>query len=332
MRYTLSAITVLSLLLITYCDDNSSKVNRDDELYTETEAPNLNPELYLKGFISTGLSERDAAFSADGNEFYYTLWAGSFGVIVLTKKENDVWTKPEVVSFSHEYSNLEPFITADGTRLFFASNRPTNDSDETEDYNIWFVEKTENNWSKPEAPGLHINTDANEFYPSLADNGNLYYTARYENSIGGEDIWMCKFETGKYLEPINLGKNINSETDEFNAFISPDESFLIYSSWNREGGYGSGDLYISFKDQNNEWKSSINLGDRINSNSLDYCPFVSRDGKVFFFTSRKLSEELDKKRIRDFDHITGLLNDPQNGQNDIYWMKASFIDSLRAVK
>jgi hypothetical protein len=122
---------------------------------------------------------------------------------------------------------------------------------------------------------------------------------------------------------------VNSETDEFNAFISPDESYLIYSSWNREDGFGSGDLYISFKDKNNEWQPAINLGENINSGSLDFCPFVSRDGKIFFFTSRKLSDDLEKNNVKNFKQITDLLNGPQNGQNDIYWMKSDFIDSLK---
>lgn len=53
-----------------------------------------------------------------------------------------------------------------------------------------------------------------------------------------------------------------AEAAEFNdhdPFIAPDESCLIFSS-NRPGGYGSNDLYISFRNDNDTWTAPRNMG------------------------------------------------------------------------
>jgi hypothetical protein len=199
------------------------------------------------------------------------------------------------------------------------------------DYDIWFVERSDSGWGVPVNAGIPVNTNSNEFYPSLASNGNLYFTAALDNSIGGEDIWICEYKNGKYLQPQNLGDAVNGETDEFNAFVAPDESYLIFSSWGRKNSFGGGDLYISFKNEKNEWQPAINLGENINSPALDYCPFVTPDGKYFFFSSRRTSDELKDIKLQDYKHLKILLDSPQNGQNDIYWMRSEFIDSLKKI-
>lgn len=331
---TKSLFLMFLLSFILSCEENDQKLNNSvlSGEYVGQTKPGSAPIIFAQDFICTNLSERDVSFTSDGKEFYYTLWTGSFGVILFSKESQNGWNEPEVTPFSNKFSSLEPFITKDGSKLFFASNRPIKQNGEVKDYNIWYVERTDSSWGKPVILGLSINTDANEFYPSVADNGNLYFTAAYDNSVGGEDIWMCELSNGKYLPPKNLGQAVNSTTDEFNAFISPDENYIIFSSWEREDSFGSGDLYISFKNENNEWQQAINLGEGINSPALDYCPYVTRDKKWFFFTSRRLSENLDNMEFKGYDSLKTILNSTQNGQNDIYWMSSNFIDSLRKIE
>jgi len=114
------------------------------------------PKIFAAGIVSTNLSERDAVFSPDGNEFYFTLWSGKFGTIVFVKQENGQWLPPRVAPFSGKYSDLEPFVAADGRRLCFASNRPLEAGGEAKDYDIWFVEREGERWGAPKnigAPG-----------------------------------------------------------------------------------------------------------------------------------------------------------------------------------
>ena len=309
---------------------NSQKKVLSGDYPGETSAGDL-PTLFSKGFVSTNLSERDVAISPNGKEFYYTLWTGTFGVIMKIKEKDGKWESPEVVPFSHQYSNLEPFITNDGKKLFFSSNRPIKPDAKIKDYDIWFVENSDTGWGNPVNLGSPVNSGGNEFYPSLADNGNIYFTAARSDSYGSEDIYLSEYKNGNYSNPVNLGTTVNSKTDEFNAFIAPDESYLIFSNWGRDDGLGGGDLYISFNN-NDEWIPAINLGEKINSSALDYCPFVTRDGKYFFFTSRRTSVNMENQTAEDYKSLVKMLNSPLNGKNDIYWMKAGFIDSLKAIK
>jgi Tol biopolymer transport system component len=333
MKRYYSLVLSLVIILISGCTDcNDELTNVRNGKYFGLVGPGISPMVFAAGLISTNLSERDVTFSPDGKEFYYTLWTGSFGVIVVLSEDEDGWSEPEVLPFSKKYSNIEPFINKDGSKLFFSSTRPKEQNGEEKDYDIWYVERIDSSWGEPVNLGVPINTDANEFYPSVAENGNIYFTAAYDNSIGGEDIWMCELSNGKYLPPENLGEAVNDKTEEFNAFISPDESYIIYSSWGRDDSFGSGDLYISFKNIDNEWLPAINLGERINSPALDFCPYVTRDEKYFFLTSRRLSEDLNNKEFKEYNSLKTMLNSIQNGQNDIYWMSSNFIDSLRKTE
>ena len=80
--------------------------------------------------------------------------------------------------------------------LYFTSNRPLNPTDNTpKDYDIWWLEKKGKEWVGPYNMGPVINSDKDEFYPSLANNGNLYFTR--DNGETKDDIFVSLFKNGK---------------------------------------------------------------------------------------------------------------------------------------
>jgi Tol biopolymer transport system component len=95
-------------------------------------------------------------------------------------------------------------------------------------------------------------------------------------------------------------------TEEPEAWgLAPDESYLIFCS-DRAGGYGKDDMYIVLARQDGRWTTPLNMGSLVNSPHEEYIPYVTPDGKYFFFTSNK------------------------SGDRDIYWMDARIIDRLRS--
>ncbi|MGB5007486.1 MAG: hypothetical protein WBO39_11160 [Ferruginibacter sp.] len=279
-------------------------------------------EIFGKDFISTGISERDFALSPDGTELFYTIQSpqGIFQTIVYSKKDSKGnWSKPEVAPFAGRFSDLEPAFTADGKKLFFSSNRPLSGS-EIKDFDIWVVEKEKDKWGEPRNLGSPVNTKEDEFYPSITKTGNLYFTAAYKNGIGKEDIFMVKWENGKYGETVVLDTAVNSKMYEFNAFVSPDEDFIIFSSYGRKDDMGRGDLYMSMKDASGNWQPAKNLS-QLNSAKLDYCPFVSFDKKILFFTSERtnIKNAYPDKPVM-IDDLIEYFTSPQNGGGDIYWI------------
>jgi hypothetical protein len=286
------------------------------------------PEILAPGVISTELGERDASFHPDGTELYFTLWTGRFGTIVMSKMDSGSWGSPETVSFSGRHNDLEPFVTPDGSRLYFASKRPLPGETTSGDFNLWFAERDGDGWGEPE-PLDDVNTDANEFYPSLDRGGNLFWTGAYETSEGGEDIWYATPSDTGFSMPINVGQGVNTEHDEFNSMISPDGSWLAFGSFGRDDGMGGGDLYISFKQVDGSFGTAINMGSRVNTSALDFCPSLTPDGSTFVFTSRRtdLAEESDKQRT--YKSLTDILRSPENGAGDLYQLPAAFIEELR---
>lgn len=274
-------------------------------------------------FLNEFQNVRDISISKNQDEIYFTIQSPNEQVskIAFTKKNNNNWSKPELVPFSSSFRDLEPFLSPNGLRLYFASNRPLQETETTsKDYDIWYVERknTSSKWSKPINIGLPINTEKDEFYPSVTKNGNLYFTSENEKSLGKDDIFVSKIENGNYTTPKNLGENINSEGYEFNAFISPDEKFLIFTAYNRKDGMGSGDLYISYN-ENGNWSSAKNLTLEINSKQMEYCPFYDISTNTLYFTSKR-SNIKDKKFTTINDFVTEI-SKTENGFSRIYKVK-----------
>ena len=193
------------------------------------------PTIFLDGMVSTNLSERDMAISPDGNEMYYTIQSNQhvFSTIIhRTKLASGKWSAPGVASFSGMYSDLEPFCSPDGKKLYFVSNRPATGKD-IKDYDIWMLDKTSNGWTAPKNIGAPVNTAANEFYPSVTNDGAIYFTAEYDYGVGTEDIYVSRLSRGKYVKPIPVDTAVNSKLWEFNAFVAPDESFIVFTTYGR---------------------------------------------------------------------------------------------------
>jgi len=296
--------------------------------YLGASAPGGTPALFLPGVVSTGNDERDAVFSPEGNEFYYTL-ASPEGArrhdIVRVRRVGDSWTGPEVVSFSTGGNNMEPFVTVDGEKLFFASDRPARSGGNSRDFNIWVAERSGDSWGDPVEVGGAVQSAENEIYPSVARNGTLYFTAARPGGEGGKDLYRAPLVDGLYGEVENLGNAINTEHDEFNAFIEPNEHFIIFSSMGREDGVGGIDLYVSYRAADGTWSKARNLGDRINSKSVDYCPFVTNDGKYLFFTSCRPIPAMSDDARMDYTNLNHMYQSPGNGLGDIYWVDATFL-------
>lgn len=291
----------------------------------QTELELANPPsvvtLLAEGFVSTSMNERDFALTPDGTEIYYSISTpqSGFQTIVFSRKDKKgKWSKPEVVSFAGKFSDLEPAISADGKKLYFASNRPLQ-GNQPKDFDLWVVERKENVWGEPKNLGTSVNTESDEFYPSLAKSGNLYFTAQYKEGVGREDIFMASWKNGEFEKPVALDTAVNSKGFEFNAFVDPDEQFIIFTGYGRKDDTGRGDLYMSTKDTYGKWLPAKNLK-AVNSSRLDYCPYVSPDKKILFFTSERAPLPVSFESRVSYNQIQKVNQQTLNGTGNIYWV------------
>ena len=280
---------------------------------------------FAKHIFSQFTNVRDFTMNTDETEAYFTLQspARELSVIMKIEKKNNIWQQPKISSFSGRYTDLEPFLSPDNLKLYFVSNRPIlKDSTNTKDMDIWYVERPSktDNWSEPKNIGSPVNTDGDEFYPSVANNGNLYFTTIKKELESADDIFISKWENGAYTEPTILTEGINTKGAEYNAFIAPDESYLIFGAWRRPDALGSGDMYIS-KNVNGEWSTAKNLGDKINSKYMEFCPFVNNG--TLYFTSRRSSVESKENGFSNAEALISEINKYDNGASRIYKVEFS---------
>ncbi len=297
----------------------------------ELKNPPAEATLLAEGFISTSVNERDFALSSDGKEIYYTISTpqSTFQTIVVSKKDqHGEWSNPEVVSFAGKFSDLEPAFSADGKKLYFASNRPL-EGNKPKDFDIWMVERNGDTWGEPKNLGTTVNTATDEFYPSITKSGNLYFTAQYKDGVGREDIFLATWRNGQFEKPVSLDTAINSKGFEFNAFVDPDEKYILFTGYGREDDMGRGDLYISLKDTKDNWLPAKNLK-LLNSTKLDYCPYVSPDKKILFFTSERSSLPVSFDTKASYEQIKTLNQNTLNGSGNIYFVSLEKI--LSAIR
>jgi hypothetical protein len=265
---------------------------------------------------------RDFTTTVQEDEAYFTMQSviSEISIITMIKKENGSWLKPEIAAFSGDYTDLEPFLSPNELRLYFVSNRPTDDSKKLKDFDIWYVERSAKNaaWSSPINIGSTVNSEGDEYYPSVSKSKNLYFTRTNSNSESKDDIFVSIWNGNSYNEPTVLGDAINTNGYEFNSFISPGEDFLIFGGYQREDGFGGGDMYISFKDENNQWTAAKNLGTPVNSNRIDYCPYVNMSTQTLYFTSKRSAVNKKKSKYFNFDTLLNDINQFENGSSRIY--------------
>jgi Tol biopolymer transport system component len=287
------------------------------------------PAVFGEGVISTGDFDSHPAFTPDGKTLFFLRSTPTFSLwtILVSRFQNGRWNEPEVAPFSGQYSDADPFITTDGSRFYFISNRPVPGKSKP-DLDIWVMERIGAGWGEPKNIGAPINSSGNEWYPTIAANGTIYFGSDREGGKGRTDIYRSRIVDGKYAEAENLGDPINTQFNEFEALIAPDESFLILMAGGRPEGAGGFDLYISYN-RSGRWTKPVGLGDRINSSGNEYSPMISPDGKYFFWTStRGFADNPLKKRL-DYRELMSRLRGPRNGLGDIYYIDLAVLNIAR---
>lgn len=328
-RITFFGLFVLVILCLTNCTRQSDFPVLSGE-YLGQPPPGMEGELFAPDIMSTGLAELNSVFFPKGKEVIYSIHAGRMKwALVMMREENGRWTKPEIATFSGEYGGVDPFVSFDGTTIYFCSNRPKLGKGEPEDdYDIWYVVRTDAGWSEPVNLGPPINSDAHEFYPSLTKDGTMYFQSRREGGIGASDIYRAMLVDGKYAEAELLPESINSPGSEGDAFIAPDESYIIVSTRREEENIGQSDLYLSFRAEDGSWSPLKNMGDKINSEGGENCQILSPCGKYLFYTSRQYKNLWSVSPL-NYETIRKAWAEPQNGYGDIYWVDAKIIETYR---
>ena len=207
----------------------------------------------MKRGLNSKFHEANVIFTKDLKTVYFTrnnyykneVKNDSAGILKLQlfKATIDVkgeWTNIEKLPFnSDQYSTGHPALSNDEKKLYFVSDRP--ESIGKSDIYVTNINE-DGTYSEPINLGGEINTVEKEMFPFMGKDGILYFSSEGYKGNGGLDVFASKFYTTTYSKPLNLGKEINSEKDDF-AYIVNAKNTKGYFSSNRKGGKGDDDIY-----------------------------------------------------------------------------------------
>ncbi|BAV08702.1 Outer membrane protein OmpA [Filimonas lacunae] len=214
-------------------------VNDNTLSYTSTRGTYTN-HIYVAdaGLLSfNGLDKGQqgaAAFSADGKQIYFTAWDAKAGegkkitAIYTAKKAGNAWGQPVLMSNTvndPSYSSRQPFVTADGKYLLFASDRPGGMGK----FDIWYVLLNANGTTgKAVNAGNVINTVEDEEAPFYHQaSGKLIFASNGRTGMGGFDLYESKgTPEAKWEAVVNLGAPINSVKDDIYLISKQDKELL----------------------------------------------------------------------------------------------------------
>lgn len=281
------------------------------------------------GVISTGVQETSVAVTRDGKTMYFMRsdFAEKDDTIMVSHKRDGHWSKPEVASFSGRWHDSEPALSPDGKRLYFVSNRPVHSGGAPltvevfgrhyAGTNLWYVERqTDGHWGRP----VHVNGALNDggmiYNPSVAANGDIYFSARRPDSGAAYQIYVAKHTAHGYAAPerVDLGGIKHNRMD---PAIDPRQRFLVFAG-NEGDSLGSADLYISFRKPGGSWGRPVHLSAGINSAVLENAPSLGpRFGELFVSSNRRNDVHFPKPR-----DTTGTLDkrlaEPLNGLRNLW--------------
>ncbi len=279
-------------------------------------------------------------FTNDGNTAYFTKnqknrkGENRLEIWQADKNKEGKWEITQKLSLGNPmYSYFHPAITADGNRLYFASDVPGGFGGT----DIYYTEKNDGKWSDPINAGAIINTAANELFPTVYE-GILYFSSNGHDGLGGLDIYKFEGKDLKNGKVVNLGYPVNTNKDEFGFSKYQNKGYI---SSNR---YGSDDIFefdyelvkiiIKGKVQLSGFKANdkamVKLFDKnadaLNDKSID-SSFIDKDGNYSFAVKPGIDYELDyavigyEKPKASYNFIT----DQYKKVNDVYVMDIPLI-------
>lgn len=269
----------------------------------------------------------NAAFTPNGKTVYFSKshagWAGL--TIFESHLEGQQWSDPAVASFSGTFRDTDPAITPDGETLIFASMRDIH-GQPSKTYSLFKASLADGRHRSVEPLGTAINDGSSILYPSIANDGSLYFIRNVGKTVR---VFRAEFTDGGYSSPelLVLPGDIDAVFDS-DPTIAPDQSFIVFSS-NRPDSLGGNDLYISFH-RGQQWCKPIHLDAPINSPGPELATGLSTDGRTLYFASSRLSLKQPREKRATAADFRAEVKGYDNGTMRTYQVNlGTWIDSHR---
>lgn len=287
-------------------------------------------QLLAPGVVSTAYNETSAAFSPDGREVYFMrgdLVSSRNAILSARRNDDGSYGDVRLAPFSGTWNDSEPHVSPDGRRLYFVSNRPVRSGGESlvamrgrmtfPGANLWYVERAGDGWGEP----VHIDGEIARvpmvYNPSVAANGNLYFSAHREDAGAGFQVYRAVPEGGGWSAPVQvlLGKGV--QANHMDPAIDPRERFMLFAG-DEGDSVGAADIYIVFRNANGGWDTPIRLPGEVNSRFLENAPSLGRAFGEIFVTSMRPAPSRFPREDNDLAALNHHLDAPLNGSRNLW--------------
>lgn len=234
-------------------------------------------ELVGPGVISTELPEFATTTTPDGNTLFFNRASPDRSklTIMMSSRTGGPWTHAIPAPFSGQYRDVDPFMTPDGRRLYFSSDRPR--TGHPASMNTWYVERTGSGWTDPVDVGEPLNSDSTDIFVSVSAGGTMVFSSNRDGPMRVYQTWWNGTEWSK-PEPVAFGATIAGG----NPLISPDGRFMVLV----EAPPGTkADLMVSCHTSAG-WTEPRPLTD-VNTRYGEFAPGFGASSHELYFTSER---------------------------------------------
>jgi len=162
---------------------------------------------------------------------------------------------------SNTYNCAHPALSPDGNKLFFTSDMKSGYGG----MDLYVCKKEGDVWGEPENLGPAINTQGNEVFPYVNENGTLYFSSDGHGGLGGLDLFSCTPTDLGFSIPENMGAPMNSNSDDFGITITDKKG---YFSTNRGHKGIDDDIFQFVNTKPNKIRYLIKLVDSVTQRQI----------------------------------------------------------------
>jgi Tol biopolymer transport system component len=179
------------------------------------------------------------------------------------------------------WNERDPYISADGQKLFFCSDRPGGSGS----MDVWMATWNGSNWNSPVNCGPNVNSDLIEWSPSVSPDGTRLYFLAFgrPGGYGGWDVWYSDWDEGlqQWGPAQNMGPVINTPATEWSPEISRDGQTLYYAS---DGlGHPGGQALAFSRWNGSSWGIPQFFPLHINFTGTEERPSLTSDENTMYF-------------------------------------------------
>ena len=239
------------------------------------------PVRWTPGAISTDQYESSAVFASMGQEMYFMRADRDFDSyrILRSKCVDGQWEAPTELPLSSVAGahNADPFVTHDGTKLYFISTRHRFSEVGNEDFDIFVSERdADGEWAEPVRLPEPVNSTGSELLPRVDSEGNLYFGSDRPGGVGGTDIYSARQLSDGSWRVVNV-ESLNTTSNEYEAAISDDGTVMAVIS----DRVGKSRLHLFARD-GNQWIHKRRL--RAREAVFQVGPLWSPEGRRLMFS------------------------------------------------